>query len=81
MGGQLSVPQVMLSVPDRAKRSEEYIKGNTGCNRFLQKNLLSSPRVTNALKRLYCSAWGPTVLHGSWVVNEVQPQTVFIRSY
>jgi len=34
MGGQLSVPQVMLSVPVRVKRSGEYSKGKAACNRF-----------------------------------------------
>jgi hypothetical protein len=37
MGGQLSVPQVMLSVPDWVKRSGEYNKAKRVRNRFLKK--------------------------------------------
>jgi hypothetical protein len=37
MGGQLSVPQVMLSAPDWVKRSGEYNKAKLVRNRFLKK--------------------------------------------
>jgi hypothetical protein len=40
MGGQLSVPQVMLSVPHGVKRSEEYIKADCERNRYFEKSLL-----------------------------------------
>jgi len=38
MGNQLSVPQVMLSAPDRVKRSGEYSKPKSVCNRYFEKN-------------------------------------------
>ena len=37
MGGQLSVSQVMLSVPDWVKRSEEYNKAKIRRNRYFQQ--------------------------------------------
>jgi hypothetical protein len=40
MGGQLSVPQVMLSAPRLGKRNAQYSKAISDCNDFFQKKFI-----------------------------------------